>query len=459
MSQQRVLVVDDEANTRRVLEIMLQKMGLETRAASNGQEALALAQRESFDLVLTDLRMPEMDGLALLDALRTQKIEVPVILLTAYGTVESAVHAMKLGAYDYILRPFDVEAVERTITRALTTERTRRENLFLREEVEKGWGEFVGRSTAMQHVYDLIHQVAPSNTNVMITGETGTGKELAARAIHRASPRKKSLFVPINCAAIPDDIFESELFVHTRGSFTGASHDRVGKFEMAHGGTIFLDEITEMPLPMQAKLLRVLQEREIERLGSNRRVPVDIRVVVATNRNPQQAVHDGTLREDLFYRINVFALDMPPVRSRVEDIPLLVQHFLEHHGAKLGYEQLQISDQALQSLQRYEWPGNVRELENVLERAAVLSRGKLIDSTHLPQEMVAPIVAPQVRPPVAERFALPESLSLDQAIEQLEREFITKALTRTDGNKAKAARVLDLSERALWYKVKKYGLA
>lgn len=455
MSQQRVLVVDDEANTRRVLEIMLQKMGHETRAACNGQEALALAQRESFDLVLTDLRMPEMDGLALLNALRSQKVEAPVILLTAYGTVESAVQAMKLGAYDYILRPFDVEAVERTITRALTTERTRRENLFLREEIEKGWGEFVGRSAAMQRVYDLIHQVAPSNTNVMITGETGTGKELAARAIHRASPRKKALFVPINCAAIPDDILESELFGHTRGAFTGASHDRVGKFEMAHGGTIFLDEITEMPLPMQAKLLRVLQEREIERLGSNRRVPVDIRVVVATNRSPQQAVQEGILREDLFYRINVFTLEMPPVRARVEDIPLLVQHFLEHHGTKLGYEQLHITDRALQSLQRYDWPGNVRELENVLERAAVLSRGQLIDSTHLPQEMVAP----HVRPFVAERPILPEPQSLDQAIEQLERAFITKALTQTDGNKAKAARVLAMSERALWYKVKKYRLS
>ncbi len=455
MSQQRVLVVDDEARMRRVLEIMLQKMGLETRAARNGQEALALAQRESFDLVLTDLRMPEMDGLTLLDALRAQKVEAPVILLTAYGTVESAVQAMKLGAYDYILRPFDVEAVERVITRALTTERTRRENLFLREEVEKGWGEFVGRSAAMQHVYDLIHQVAPNNTNVLITGETGTGKELAARAIHRASPRKKALFVPINCAAIPDDILESELFGHTRGAFTGAAQDRAGKFEMAHGGTIFLDEITEMPLPMQAKLLRVLQEREIERLGSNRRVSVDIRVVVATNRNPQQAVQNGLLREDLFYRINVFTLEMPPVRARVEDIPLLVQHFLEHHGTKLGYERLQISDQALQSLQQYDWPGNVRELENVLERAAVLSRGKPIDSTHLPQE----IVVPSARLSVAERPALPESISLPQAIEHLEREFIAKALAQTDGNKAKAARILDMSERALWYKVKKYGLS
>ena len=455
MSQQRVLVVDDEARMRRVLEIMLQKMGLETRAARNGQEALALAQRESFDLVLTDLRMPEMDGLTLLDALRAQKVEAPVILLTAYGTVESAVQAMKLGAYDYILRPFDVEAVERVITRALTTERTRRENLFLREEVEKGWGEFVGRSAAMQHVYDLIHQVAPNNTNVLITGETGTGKELAARAIHRASPRKKALFVPINCAAIPDDILESELFGHTRGAFTGAAQDRAGKFEMAHGGTIFLDEITEMPLPMQAKLLRVLQEREIERLGSNRRVSVDIRVIVATNRNPQQAVQNGLLREDLFYRINVFTLEMPPVRARVEDIPLLVQHFLEHHGTKLGYERLQISDQALQSLQQYDWPGNVRELENVLERAAVLSRGKLIDSTHFPQE----IVSPSARLSVAESPALPESLSLPQAVEHLEKELIAKALAGTGDNKAKAARILDISERALWYKVKKYGLS
>ena len=295
MSQQRVLVVDDEAAMRRVLEIMLQKMGHETRVASNGREALELVQRQSFDLVLTDLRMPEMDGVALLDALRAQDVGVPVIILTAYGTVESAVEAMKKGAYDYILRPFDVEAVERIITRVLTAERARRENQYLREELERGWGEFIGRSAAMQRVYELIRQVAPGNTNVLITGETGTGKELAARAIHRASPRKEALFVPINCAAVPSDILESELFGHTRGAFTGASQDRAGKFEMAHGGTIFLDEITEMSLSIQAKLLRVLQEREIERVGSNRRVSVDIRVIVATNRNPRQAVQETIL--------------------------------------------------------------------------------------------------------------------------------------------------------------------
>jgi two-component system response regulator AtoC len=448
-------VVDDEAHMRRVLEIMLQKMGHETRAANNGREAIDLVQHESFDLVLTDLRMPEMDGVALLDALRAQGVESPVILLTAYGTVESAVAAMKKGAYDYILRPFDVEAVERVITRALTAERTRRENQFLREEVEKGWGEFVGRSATMQRVYELIQQVAPSNTSVLITGETGTGKELAARAIHRASPRKEALFVPINCAAIPDDIFESELFGHTRGAFTGASHERAGKFEMAHGGTIFLDEITEMPLPMQAKLLRVLQEREIERLGSNRRIAVDVRVIVATNRTPQQAVHDGRLREDLYYRINVFTLEMPLLRDRADDIPLLVAHFLRVHSAKLGRRTPAVTDRVLRCLQAYAWPGNVRELENVLERAAVLSRGETLDVAHLPRELISPVPA-KAAPGAPEAFS---TLSLPHAVEKVERALIAQVLAQTAGNKAKAARLLDISERALWYKVKKYSLS
>ena len=454
MTQQRVLVVDDEANMRRVLEIMLQKMGHETCSASNGREALDFVKAEAFDLVLTDLRMPEMDGVALLDAIQAQDVEVPVILLTAYGTVESAVEAMKKGAYDYILRPFDVEAVERIITRALTAKRTRRENQLLREEVEKGWGEFVGRGTAIQQVYELIQQVAPSNTSVLITGETGTGKELAARAIHRASPRKEALFVPINCAAVPADILESELFGHARGAFTGATQDRAGKFELANGGTIFLDEITEMPLVMQAKLLRVLQEREIERLGSNRRVRVDIRIIVATNRNPQQAMQEGRLRADLFYRINVFTLEMPPLRERVNDIPLLVRHFLEQHGTKLGKGQLTITDPALRFLQDYPWPGNIRELENVLERAVVLCRDEQIDTDHLPREILSlsAVALPHV---TAQSETVP---ALPHAVEGLEKELIARALSETNSNKAKAAHLLDISERSLWYKVKKYGL-
>ena len=455
MSQERVLIVDDEAHMRRVLEIMLHRMGHKTYSASNGREALKFVQTETFDLVLTDLRMPEMDGVELLDAIRAQDVEIPVIILTAYGTVENAVAAMKKGAYDYILRPFDVEAVERLITRALTAKRIRRENTFLREEVEKGWGEFVGRGPAMQRVYELIQQVAPNNTSVLITGETGTGKELAARAIHRASPRKEALFIPINCAAIPADILESELFGHVRGAFTGASRDRAGRFELANGGTIFLDEITEMPVPMQAKLLRVLQEREVERLGSNRRVPVDIRIVVATNRNPQQAVQDGTLREDLFYRINVFTLEMPSLRHRAEDISVLVGHFLEQHGTKLGKGNITATEGVLNSLQQYTWPGNIRELENVLERAVVLCREKQIDVRHLPREILS-------RPDVSARHETihtEQASSLPHAVENLEKELIAQALSQTNGNKAKAAQRLEISERSLWYKVKKYGLS
>ncbi len=455
MSKQRVLVVDDEPKMQRVLEIMLHKMGHEVLLAGDGQAALALAQREAVDLVMTDLRMPGMDGIALLTALRAHGVNVPVILLTAYGTVESAVAAMKQGAYDYILRPFDVEAVEVVVTRALAEERVQRENQFLREEVEKGWGEFIGRSAAMQQQYELIRQVAGSTTSVLITGETGTGKELAARAIHRASPRREALFVPINCAAIPAELLESELFGHTKGAFTGADKERMGKFEMADGGTVFLDEVTEMPVPLQAKLLRVLQENQIERLGSNRRATIDIRVIAATNQDVRRALRQGTLREDLFYRLNVFTITMPPLRDRLEDIPLLADHFIEKHGPRLGRGHPILSAEALLRLQSYAWPGNVRELENVIERALVLSRGEQIEVQHLPREIVT----------ATEIAALPEatplssSLSLIPAVERLERAFVIQALRQAADNKAKAARLLEISERAIWYKIKKYGLS
>jgi two-component system response regulator AtoC len=455
MSKQRVLVVDDEPKMQRILEIMLHKMGHEVLLAGDGQAALALAQREAVDLVMTDLRMPGMDGIALLTALRAHGVNVPVILLTAYGTVESAVAAMKQGAYDYILRPFDVEAVEVVVTRALAQERVKRENQFLREEVEKGWGEFIGRSAAMQQQYELIRQVAGSTTSVLITGETGTGKELAARAIHRASPRREALFVPINCAAIPAELLESELFGHTKGAFTGADKERMGKFEMADGGTVFLDEVTEMPVPLQAKLLRVLQENQIERLGSNRRAAIDIRVIAATNQDVRRALRQGTLREDLFYRLNVFTITMPPLRDRLEDIPLLADHFIEKHGPKLGRGHPTLSAEALVRLQSYAWPGNVRELENVIERALVLSRGEQIEVQHLPREIVTATeiaVLPESTP-------LSSSLSLIPAVERLERALVIQALRQAADNKAKAARLLEISERAIWYKIKKYGLS
>src|SRR5213593_1733636 len=401
MSSQRVLVVDDEPKMQRVLEILLRKLGHEVLLAADGQAALTLAQSVPVDLVMTDLRMPGMDGIALLSALREHGIAAPVILLTAYGTVESAVTAMKKGAYDYILRPFDVEAVEVVVTRALALERVQRENQFLRAEVEKGWGEFIGRSAAMQQQYELIRQVAPSHTSVLVTGESGTGKELAARAIHRASPRRGALFVPINCAAIPADLLESELFGHTKGAFTGAYSERVGKFAMADGGTIFLDEVTELRSSLQAKLLRVLQENVIERLGSNRSVAIDIRVIAATNQDVRRAIQQGTLREDLFYRLNVFTITMPPLRDRLEDVALLADHFIGKHATREGRERPPLSIAALARLQSYVWPGNVRELENVIERALVLSRGEQIEVQHLPREIVstAELASPLVSAP------------------------------------------------------------
>ncbi len=445
---QRVLVVDDEPKMQRVLEIMLQRMGYEVACAGNGQEALQILKSGSADLIISDLRMPGMSGIELLQTLRAQGNDVPVIIMTAYGTIESAVEAMKLGACDYIVRPFDVDALEIAIDRILSAGRMRRQNDFLRDEVDKGWGEFVGSSAPMQKVYDLIRQVAPGKTTVLITGETGTGKELVARAIHRASPRHDALFVPINCAAIPADILESELFGYEKGAFTGALKTRIGKFEMAEGGTLFLDELTEMPLALQAKLLRVLQENVLERLGGNRSIPIDVRIVAATNRDPRQAIADGGLREDLYYRVNVFNIDLPALRERKQDIPALAAGFLQRHGSHGG-----LSQAALDCLCTYDWPGNVRELQNVIERAVVLSRGSSIEIGHLPREMTTPATASALPAPTT-----PQDLKLGPAVEALERGIISAALQETGGNKSKAARLLDISERSLWYKLKNFGL-
>jgi two-component system response regulator AtoC len=449
MTSQRILVVDDEAKMQRVLEIMLKRMGHEAVCAGNGAEALQVLKSAPADLIISDLRMPGMSGTELLKVLREQGNEVPVIIMTAYGTIESAVEAMKLGACDYIVRPFDVDALELTINRILAAGRMRRQNDFLRHEVEKGWGEFVGHSAPMQKIFDLIRQVAPGKTSVLMTGVTGTGKVLVARAIHRASTRKDALFVPINCAAIPADILESELFGYEKGAFTGASKDRVGKFELADGGTLFLDELTEMPMALQAKLLRVLQENIIERLGSNRSIPIDIRIIAATNRDPRKAITEGRLREDLYYRVNVFNIELPPLRDRKEDIPALASSFLASQAKGVTF-----AESAMNRLQAYSWPGNVRELQNVIERAVVLSHGQPITVQHLPQEM-SELAEPSqtTESPVA--F---QSLELNPAIEKLEETMIREALKQTGGNKTKAARLLEISERTLWYKLKKYGM-
>ena len=445
--RKRVLAVDDEPNMRRLLEIMLRQAGYQALLAANGREAMEILRDEGADLVVSDLNMPGMDGLNLLSTLRGEGMETPVIIVTAHGEVASAVKAMQLGATDYILRPFDLDTLEIAMARALSLTRLKNENSYLRAEAERGISDMVGDSAAMRQVQASIRQVAPEKATVLIAGETGTGKELVAHAIHRLSPRHENLFVAVNCAAIPGEMLESELFGHERGAFTGAVKQRTGKFEVADGGTLFLDEITEMPVTLQAKLLRALQEGSIERLGGHRTLNVDIRVIAATNRDPQQAVREGKLREDLYYRLNVFRLDLPPLRARREDIPALARHFLARRGAD-------ISADALAALQNYGWPGNVRELENVLERAAIVAGAKHIASAHLPADIVTPSMLPGT-PAVA---AAEQTLNLPQATEALEKDMIARALATSGGNKSRAARLLEISERSLWYKISRYGL-
>lgn len=449
MNARYILIADDEPHMRRLLEIMLHKMGHTVFAACDGQEALELALKNPVDLVITDMRMPRMDGITLLSRLREEGLDVPVIVITAHGTVESAVDAMKRGASDYLLRPFDLDALELAIERVLGSAEITRQNAFLREELNRGWEGFVGASGPMQAVYTQIRQVAPSRATVMITGETGTGKELAARAIHAASPRHDKLFVPINCAAIPAEMLESELFGHEKGAFTGAVKERIGKFELANGGTLFLDEITEMPMALQAKLLRVLQEGTLERLGSNRSITLDLRIIAASNRDPREAIRDGRLREDLFYRLNVFSLALPPLRERKEDIPGLVAHFAAKHGRAGGAP---LAGPGLhEHLASYAWPGNVRELENMVERALVLAGDGVLRPAHFSFDAVPSIAASQVQ----SDDALPSG-PMNEVVEALERRLIEDALSRSEGNKTRAAAMLGISERTLWYKLKKF---
>jgi two-component system response regulator AtoC len=450
----RILVVDDEDKMRRLLELTLTSLGHEVVQAGDGEEALARFSESAFDLVLTDLRMPRLDGLGLLRRLRERGETLPVVVLTAHGSIETAVEAMKLGAVDYILRPFEMSTVELAVARALAMDQVQRENRFLRDEMERGWGEFIGQGPAMQTLYQLIRQVAPARSSVFVVGETGTGKELVARAIHQESGRA-GLFVAINCAAIPADLLESELFGHRKGAFTGAERDRMGRFEVASGGTLFLDEITEMPLALQSKLLRVLQESSVERLGSHTPVQVDLRVVAATNRDPQQAVSTGQLRQDLYYRLNVVRVEAPPLRERREDIPLLAEHFLEKYSRELGRRPPRLIPETLARLNAYAWPGNVRELENIMERAAVLARGDNITPDQLPREVSAD-TAPAAAAAPAVEAGPGDNLIMQPRVEALEKSLIQEALRRTGDNKSAAARLLDISERSLWYKLKKY---
>jgi two-component system NtrC family response regulator len=446
MSERTVLVVDDEEAQRKVLAGFLRKRGFEVLQAAGATEAVGHAREKTVDLVLTDLRMPDRDGLELLDELRRINPEVPAIVMTAFGTVKTAVEAMKRGAADYLTKPIDLDELDVLIDRVLERRALISENAELRRQVAERH-QLQGLETAntrMQEALSMAARAAQRDVTVLVRGESGTGKELLARAIHHASPRARGPFVAFNVAALPETLLESELFGHERGAFTGADRERRGRFEAAAGGTLLLDEIGDLPKSTQVKLLRVLQERTIERLGSQRPMPVDVRIVAATNRDLGAMVRSGDFREDLFYRLNVVCIELPPLRDRREDIPAIVEALLLRHGPRTG-PRPSVSREAMDALLKYAYPGNVRELENIIQRAIALARGPVISTSDLPAYIIG--LHPEE----------PEGGSLIEQVDRLERRLIADALQRSDGVQTRAARLLGISERHLRYKLQKQG--
>jgi DNA-binding NtrC family response regulator len=444
----RVLVVEDEVKLLRVIELQLQSAGYEVDKAGSAEEALRLADRAN--LVLTDLKLPGMDGLEFLSLVRRQDAQVPVVVMTAFGTVEIAVEAMKAGATDFLPKPFSLDHLLTVIGKALEFRALRDENRVLREELGRRYAfdNVVGHSPAMQEIFATIMRVAPTRATVLLAGESGVGKDLIARAIHFHSPRRDRPFVKINCTAIPENLMESELFGFEKGAFTGANVSKPGRFETADTGTAFLDEIGDVPGSIQVKLLRVLQEREFERLGSNKTRQIDVRILAATNRDLRAALEEGTFREDLYYRLNVVPLNIPPLRERKEDIPFLAEHFVRKLAVETGSTADSISEGAIKRLIEYPWPGNVRELENVIERSLVLAAGKRLEAADIRLE-----ANPRARESATDSF-LPDGMTLDEH----ERAIIREALRRADGNKSQAARLLGVTRNALRYRLSQMGM-
>ncbi len=443
-----LLIVDDETDSRNALAELVQRWGYEVQTASDGTEALRKAIESHPDVILTDLVMPNMDGLWLLRALRGELPDCPVVLLTGRGTIQTAVQAIKEGAYDFIEKPLDVSRLRIVLERALEKKETLREVQLLRRRLAAlaPGTDMIGSGPSMQKVFELSQKVAPSTASVVISGQSGTGKEVVARAIHNLSPRKDKAFVAINCSAIPATLIESELFGYERGAFTGADQRRMGNFEMAHGGTLFLDEVGELPLEMQAKFLRVLEERKIRRLGGRNEVEVDVRVICATHRDLKEESRTGRFREDLYFRLHVFTIQLPPLKERREDIPLLVHHFIEKFNGETGKHVQGVAPPALAILQSYPWPGNIRELRNTVERAMILVDGDVIGEEQLPPDML---------PTRSESAFL--RVPLGATLDRVEKEYIIASLQRNGGNKARSAEVLGISEKTLYNKLNRYA--
>lgn len=454
----RILVVDDEESIREFLEIMLKKEGYEVSCAEDGQIALDLLKKKSFDLVISDMQMPNMTGMELLKQVKDQYSDVVFMMITAFGTTETAVEAMKMGAYDYITKPFKIDEVRINIANALRSQNLEVENRNLKKELTKEYNfqNLVGNSEPMHRIFEMIRRVSQTPTNILITGESGTGKEVIAKAIHYNGPLKDEPFVTVNCGAIPESLMESEMFGHKKGSFTGAIADKSGLFEVADGGTLFLDEVGELPLSIQVKLLRAIQERIIRRVGGTEDTKINVRLMAATNRNLEDMVKEGTFRQDLFYRLNVININSPSLRERSDDIPSLANHFLKKYNQRLGKNIEGISQEAMDVLKKYNYPGNVRELENIIERTVALEAGSSI----LPESLPPFVNTPSGRKMASshEIEVTEDGLDLDKVMGQIEKEILVKAIHAAGGVKKKAAKLLSITFRSMRYRVEKYNL-
>ena len=471
-SKKQILIADDEANLRKLLAAQLQQEGYEVHTVPDGREALAALKEHHFDALITDLRMPHIDGLALLRQCQESHPELPVVLITAYGTVETAVEAMRYGAFDFIAKPFDRTEIQNVVAKALRTRDLQRKDVELEPE-ERGKYRIIGESERMLGIYSILEKVADTPATVLITGESGTGKELIARALHENSSRKDKPFIRVNCGAIPRDLMEAELFGYERGAFTGAVTSKPGRFELAHEGTLFLDEISEIPVEMQVKLLRAIQEGDIDRVGGIRPIAVNVRLVSSTNRELKHEIAGGRFREDLYYRLNVVPVHLPPLRERNTDIPLLAEHFLVKQAARLKRGTMKLAPDALEAMTTYGWPGNIRELENVVERTVLLTDGDTIRARDLPAEVQRALAGGAAIASPAEVLEGADSESgesgdaagdgglkeqVREATARLEKELIVKALAQTGHNVTQAARLLKISRKSLQIKMKDLGL-
>ena len=459
-SQARLLIVDDERSMRELLEYMLSKEGYDIQLAENGTKAVELVGAQVFDLILCDIRLGDITGLEVLRAAKQRRPQTVVIMISAYATTETAVEAMNDGAYDYVPKPFDNDELKQTIANALDRKTLDAEREIIESELKETvhFGKIVGNSPRMLHIYKMIRQVAKTRTNVLITGESGTGKEMIAKAIHENSDRADQPFIPINCGGIPENLVESEFFGHKKGSFTGATNDKMGLLEAANKGTVFLDEVGELSIPMQVKLLRAVQERVFRSVGGTQDIAVDIRILSATNKLLEDEVIEGNFREDLFYRLNVIEMKMPPLRERKGDLKLLAHHFIEKYAREMGKEVTKLSSYAIDLLKKYNFPGNVRELENLIERSVALSSTNIL----LPDSLAMSIHKRRwIEGVQNKRFDLDEvahGVSLDNILAEIERSYLTKALDCSDGNKNKAAELLGISFRSFRYRVDKLNI-